>query len=205
MGPMTGDEIAWFGSVTAFALAMAATPGPNNAMVAASGARFGIGRTLPHVLGITLGFPVMVLAVALGAGHVLAAYPWLHVALRWVGVAYMLWLAWQIARPHAAKAEGVAGRRPMGLLPAALFQWVNPKAWLIAVGAVVTYAGEGAPLAKTMAMAAVFGAVTLPAVLFWTAVGAGAARVMRSERALRRFDLLMAGLLVLSLIPILLE
>lgn len=202
---MTADQIAWLGSVSAFALAMAATPGPNNAMVAASGARFGVARTLPHVLGITLGFPIMVLAVAIGAGQILASNPWLHTGLRWVGAAYILWLAWSIARPHAAAIPGSDARRPLGLLPAALFQWVNPKAWIIAVGAVVTYTGEGAPLAQTLSMAAVFGIVTLPAVLFWTVVGAGAARVLRTERALRRFDLAMAALLVASLIPILFE
>ena len=203
---MTADQIAWFGSVFAFALAMAATPGPNNAMVAASGARFGVLRTVPHVLGITLGFPVMVLAVAIGAGQMLAANPWLHTMLRWVGAAYIFWLAWTIARPHHAAEPGrQEGRRPLGLLPAALFQWVNPKAWIIAVSAVVTYTGDGAPLAQTLVMAGIFGIATLPAVLFWTAVGAGAAKLLRSEIALRRFDLFMAALLVASLIPIVFE
>lgn len=201
---MTADQIAWFGSVLAFAMAMAATPGPNNAMVAASGARFGVLRTLPHMLGITLGFPVMLIAVAVGAGQVLAANPWLHTTLRWVGAAYILWLAWSIAQPHPP-ATSAPRRQPLGLFPAALFQWVNPKAWIIAVGAVVTYTGVGAPFRQTLAMAAVFGIVTLPAVLFWTVVGAGAARLLRTERALRRFDLAMAALLVASLIPILFE
>ena len=185
---------------------MAATPGPNNAMVAASGARFGVLRTVPHVLGITLGFPVMVLAVAIGAGQMLAANPWLHTLSRWVGAAYVLWLAWTIARPHHPAQPGAqGGRRPLGLLAAALFQWVNPKAWIIAVSAVLTYTGDGAPLAQTLVMAAVFGIATLPAVLFWTAVGAGAAKLLRSETALRRFDLVMAALLVASLIPIIFE
>lgn len=203
---MQAEQIAWLGSVIAFATAMAATPGPNNTMVAASGARFGVRRTLPHILGITVGFPLMLLAVALGAGGVLAANPWLHDVLRWVGAAYMLWLAWTIARPRqhtGAAAEGA--ERPLALSQAALFQWVNPKAWIIAVGAVVTYTGAGAPLGQTLVLAAIFGAVTLPAVLFWTVVGAGAARLLRTEPALRRFDLAMAGLLVASLIPILFE
>lgn len=204
---MSPEQIAWFGSAAAFALAMAATPGPNNAMVAASGARFGVRRTLPHMLGITLGFPAMLVAVAIGAGQLLAENPWVHAVLRPVGAAYMLWLAWSIARPHAPVALDGSdpGRQPLGLLPAALFQWVNPKAWIIAVGAVVTYSGAGAPLSQTLVMAAIFAAVTLPAVLLWTLVGAGAASLLRSERALRRFDLAMAALLVASLVPMLLD
>lgn len=101
---------AWFGSALAFALSMSATPGPNNAMVTASGATWGFRRTVPHLLGISLGFPAMLVAVALGAGGVLRAHPWLHEALRWVGAAYLLWLAWRIA----VAEPGRTGCRPVG-------------------------------------------------------------------------------------------
>ncbi len=186
---------------------MAATPGPNNAMVAASGASFGFRRTLPHMLGITIGFPIMLVAVALGAGEPLRTLPWLHEALRWVGAAYLLWLAWHIAatRPEAADKRAGASR-PLTFAQAALFQWVNPKAWVIAASAVVTYTSEsGAVLAQAAALAIVFLVVTLPAVAFWTSVGVGAARVLRSPRALRLFNLAMAALLVASLVPLLRE
>ncbi len=197
----------WLLSVLGFAVAMCATPGPNNAMVAASGATFGFGRTVPHVLGISVGFPVMLALVAAGAAEPLRTWPWLREALRWAGAAYMLWLAWHIARaePIVAGAEARAGAaprgRPMTFLQGALFQWVNPKAWVIAGGTVVTYiTATGADFwAQAFVLDAVFLVVTVVFVALWAAVGAGAARVLRTRRAVRRFNWAMAGFLVASL------
>ena len=203
---MTADQMAWLAAASAFAVAMSATPGPNNTMVAASGARFGVQRTVPHMLGISLGFPVMLLAVSLGAGEILQANRWLQTTLRWIGAAYLLWLAWGIARsPTSMDSSGDAGRQPLGFVRAALFQWVNPKAWIIAVGAIVTYTGGERRFDQAMALAVIFAVVCLPCVLFWTSIGAGVARLLKSERALRRFDLTMAALLVASLLPLLFE
>ena len=192
---------------------MSATPGPNNAMVAASGATWGFRRTLPHMLGISLGFPVMLVAVAFGAGELLRTRPWAHDALRWIGAAYLLWLAWHIAvaRPKApAASEGPAdpapaGGRPLGFVRAVLFQWVNPKAWVIAAGAVVTYTTSSghALLAQAALLAAIFLVIILPATALWTLIGVGAARLLRTPRALHRFNLAMAALLVASLLPLL--
>lgn len=207
---MDGDTLTWLLSATAFAVSMAATPGPNNAMVAASGATWGFARTLPHMLGVTVGFAVMIVAVALGAAELLRAQPWIHDVLRWAGAAYLLWLAVKIARARPEPAAAAAARtssRPMSFLQGALFQWVNPKAWVIAVGAVVTYttAGGAAMLGQTVVLATIFLLVTLPALALWTGVGVGAARVLRSPRALRAFNLVMAALLVVSLLPLLRE
>ena len=203
---MVAGELAWFASALAFAVAMAATPGPNNAMVAASGANWGFRRTLPHMLGISAGFPVMLVAVALGAGALLRTRPWVHEALRWVGAAYLLWLAWHIAvaRPQVPVGPTRAGGRPLGFLRAALFQWMNPKAWMAAAGAVLTYTTTGgALLAQAVVLAAIFLVVILPTIALWTLVGVGAARLLRTERALRWFNLAMAALLVASLLPLL--
>jgi threonine/homoserine/homoserine lactone efflux protein len=208
------DGLAWLASATAFAVSMSATPGPNNAMVTASGATWGFRRTLPHMLGISVGFPAMLVAVALGAGEVLRARPWLHEALRWAGAAYLLWLAWKIGTaepepPGAAEARDPnqnGGSRPLSFVQAALFQWVNPKAWVIALGAVAAYttaAGSGLA-AQAAVLAVIFLLVTLPTVALWTLVGVGAARVLRTRRALRAFNLAMAALLVLSLAPMVL-
>ncbi len=205
---MVTERLAWFGSALAFVVAMSATPGPNNAMVTASGAVWGLRRTMPHVVGISIGFPLMVLTVALGAGELLRANPWAQEGLRWLGAAYMLWLAVKIARarPEAVGEQDPRSGRPLSLWQAALFQWVNPKAWVAAIGAVVTYTtGGSALLGEASALAAMFLLVSVPVLLFWTLVGVGAARLLRTPRAMRRFSLAMAGLLVLSLVPLLLE
>lgn len=204
---MGADPAAWLFSATMFALSMSGSPGPNNAMVAASGATFGFVRTLPHILGITVGFPVMLVAVALGAGDALRSFPALHVALKWLGMAYLLWLALKIAtaRPvaHGARPSG----KPLSFWQAALFQWVNPKAWIIALGGVATYtdAGGGAVVAQTIGLALIFLVATFPAVAFWTMTGVGAARLLRTARGLRAFNLTMAALLVASLLMLLYE
>ncbi len=200
---------AWFGSAVAFAVAMSATPGPNNAMVTASGASWGLRRTIPHILGVAIGFPVMVLAVGLGAGEILRSYPWIQEGLRWLGGSYMLWLAAKIARADPMPAETASDEikgRPISFSQAALFQWVNPKAWVAAVGAVVTYTSGGTALAGEAAvLAIIFLAISPPILIGWTLVGVGAARLLRSRRAMKRFNLAMAALLVASLIPLLTE
>jgi threonine/homoserine/homoserine lactone efflux protein len=210
---MAIDLSGWLLPVVAFATAMAATPGPNNVMVAASGATFGFGRTVPHIAGVSVGFPVMMALVAVGAAEPLRNWPWLQEVLRWVGAAYLLWLAWHIATadPAAAVERGKdrASRRgrPMTFLQAALFQWVNPKGWVTAAGAVVTYITATGPefWVQAAVLTVVFLVTTVVFVSMWTGVGAGAARVLRTPRAVRRFNLVMAGLLVLSLIPLFLE
>lgn len=195
----------WFLSAGAFAIAMSATPGPNNAMVVASGATYGFTRTIPHMLGVAAGFPVML--VVLGtAGLPVLTDPRVHAVLKWVGAAYLLWLAWTIAGsdPDPAGPDAPAGTgRPFGFLQAALFQWVNPKAWIIAAGALATYTAqaEGASLTATLLLAILFGLVALPCLAVWTLIGVGTARILKTRRALRRFNLAMAGLLVASLVP----
>ena len=200
---MTEPSLAWFLSATGFALSMSGTPGPNNVMVASSGATFGFARTLPHMIGIAIGFPIMLVAVALGAGQLLQAVSALHTALKWIGAAYLLWLAWHIAAASSAPPEAKATSRPLTMLQAGLFQWVNPKAWIIALGAVATYTNAEGVLGQSLLLAIIFVVVTLPAVAFWTMTGVGAARLLRTERSLRAFNLAMAALLILSLLPLL--
>ena len=212
---MQGDLTAWLFSASTFALSMSGTPGPNNAMVAASGATYGFARTLPHMLGVSVGFPVMLVAVALGGGDLLRTFPAVHDALRWIGVAYLLWLAFRIAaaRPvvPASSASGPAATgassRPLSFLQAALFQWVNPKAWVIALGSVATYtnADGRAVIVQAAVLGAIFLVVTLPTTAFWTMTGVGAARLLRTEQGLRAFNLAMAALLVASLLMLLRE
>lgn len=189
-------------SIVTFAVSMSISPGPNNLMVTASGANFGFVRTIPHMLGVSLGFPVMLLAVGLGLGQALQAWPQVHEVLRYVAAGYLLYLAWRIARagdPGEAEARG----RPFSFLQAALFQWVNPKAWVIALSAVATYVSpDGDTLVEILLIGAVFVVAAFLSLAMWAAFGTLIAGALRSPRALRAFNLGMAGLLVLSLVPV---
>ncbi len=182
----------------AFAFVSSITPGPNNLMIMTSGANFGVARSLPHLLGIALGFGVMIVLVGLGLAQVFEAAPALKLVLAGLSVVYLLWLAWKIA--HAAAPEGVdAAGRPMTFLQAAAFQWVNPKAWTMALTAVTLYTAGG-PFA-VVPVAAVFTLVNLPSVSIWLVMGVQLRRLLTSPARLRVFNWTMAGLLVASLWP----
>lgn len=193
-------------ALAGFAFVLSATPGPNNVMLMASGANFGLRRTVPHMLGISLGHALMVVLVGLGLGAALQAAPWAGAALKVASVAYMAWLAWRIARAAAPEERGAGDRsgggRPFTFLQAAAFQWVNPKAWAMAVGAVSLYAPSGT-LAAVALVAAVFAAVNLPSVSLWAALGTQLRRVLTSPARLRAFNWTMAALLIASLYPVL--
>jgi threonine/homoserine/homoserine lactone efflux protein len=185
-----------------YAFVTSITPGPNNTMVLASGVNHGFGRTIPHVLGISSGFAVMVLAVGFGIGRLFAAAPWLYEALRWIGAAYLLWLAWKIATAHAMDQKTTASR-PMSFWQAAAFQWVNPKAWIMAIGAIATYTPANGGLGTIVVVAALFALVNAPSVAVWAAFGTTLRRWLTDARYVRIFNITMAALLVLSLQPLL--
>ena len=186
-----------------FAVATSVTPGPNNIMVASSAAHNGVRATVSHILGISLGFGAMVVVVGFGVAGPLAAHPAVHAVLRWVGGAWIVWIAWTITRAGSmAFPAGPAGAAPMGFMAAALFQWVNPKAWILAVATTTTYASSESGLAgQILAFAALFAALSIPCTLLWSLLGAGAGRVLRSPMQLRAFNAVMAALLVLSVLP----
>ncbi|MBN2629801.1 MAG: LysE family translocator [Rhodobacteraceae bacterium] len=188
-------------ALVGFAFATSVTPGPNNMMLLASGANFGFRRSVPHMLGISLGHALMVFLLGMGLVQVLTAVPQLNTALKLASVAYMLWLAWRIAH-SAAPREGAVAGRPFTFLQAAAFQWVNPKAWAMALTAVTVYAG-GQGFWAMLTVAAVFCAVNLPSVSVWTVAGRQLRRWLTSNRRLRVFNWTMAVLLVASLWPVL--
>ncbi len=190
-------------TVLPFTVSMSLTPGPNNVMVTASAANFGFRRTIPHMLGVAFGFPLMLLPLAFGFGAVLAAYPAIHRTLNWLGIAYLAWLAWRIAT--AGRAGSASRARPLTALEAALFQWINGKAWVIAVGAITTYTTVGGDLLlESAAIAAVFIPVCFAALAIWAGFGTAIAGWLRSPAALRAFNITMALLLVASLVPLVL-
>jgi threonine/homoserine/homoserine lactone efflux protein len=180
------------------------TPGPNNIMVMTSGVNFGFGRTWPHILGIAIGFTVMVLIVGIGLGVIFDLVPWLYTVLKYVSVAYLLYLAWIIANAGPLE-EADSQARPLTFLEAAAFQWVNPKGWIMAVGAIASYASIlGFPY-NIVLIAGLFGVASCFSVMAWAGLGAGMRRFLRSPRAVRVFNIVMALLLVASVIPVLFE
>lgn len=186
-------------ALVAFAFVTSVTPGPNNLMLLASGVNFGFRRTVPHMLGIGAGFTLMVALVGLGLAPAFEAQPALHTALRAVGAAYMLWLAWRLAHAGPVGNGAPTRGRPMRFLGAAAFQWVNPKAWVMALTAVAAYAGADGGAAGVLPVALVFGAVNLPSVAVWAAFGAALRQALSRPATLRRFNVAMALLLVASL------
>ena len=185
-------------ALAAFAFVTSITPGPNNLMLMASGANFGLRRTVPHMLGVGLGFGFMIVCVGLGLAGLFELFPPAKLALAVLSVLYLLWLAWRIA--HAAAPEAARGvGRPFTFLQAAAFQWVNPKAWSMALTALSLY--STGTLRSVVAVACVFTAVNLPSVSSWTLLGQAMARLLTSPARLRAFNWAMAGLLVASLWP----
>ena len=186
-----------------FAFAMAFTPGPNNIMLMTSGVNFGLRRTQPHRIGVTLGVAFMTMIVGVGVGALIAANPLIYTVLKFGGAAYLLFLAWQIAASGAV--EGVESARPISALEAAAFQWVNPKAWIAVIGGVSAYAALAAFPLNVMVITALFAATTLVSTFIWVVMGASLRRFITNPAIARIFNAAMALLLVVSLFPILFD
>jgi threonine/homoserine/homoserine lactone efflux protein len=204
-------DLNWLVAMSGFAVAMTATPGPNNTMVAASGANNGFRKTLPLMSGVAIGVGVIIMVVA-AVGSPIVQDPRIHVILKWAGLTYLAWLAWKIAsaRPSTptAESDGATQGRPFTFKQGGLLQLVNPKLWVTAAGAVVAYGSAAtASTSITIALlfALIFGIATFASTAMWTLVGVGIGRIARTTRAMRIFNYLMAGLLVASLIPVMFE
>ena len=192
-----------FWSLVGFSVAMTITPGPNNLMVAAAAANYGITDTVPHIAGIAVGFTIMLAIVAAGLGGVVMGVPFLHPIMLWGGAIWMLYLAWKIATAPPPEPNRLK-RPPLGFFGAALFQWVNPKAWMIALGAASEFVIPGRPLAlEAGRIAGVFAIVAIPCILPWAMLGSGTARILNAPHRLRAFNVSMALLLVASVVPML--
>jgi threonine/homoserine/homoserine lactone efflux protein len=186
-----------------FSFVTSITPGPNNMMLLASGVNFGFRRTVPHMLGIGIGFSMMVLLLGLGLGQVFVRFPVIYTVLKYVGAVYLLWLAWKIAQSAPVNGQGKSKAQPMTFVEAAAFQWINPKAWTMAVSALATYLQPAQPMVSAVIIAAFFGAINLPSVSIWALFGVGMRRFLNEPRHVRLFNCAMALLLVGSLWPVL--
>ena len=185
-------------ALAAIAVTMTWTPGPNNVMLTASGATFGLARTFPHAMGVAFGFPVMLFLVAMGLGGLFETYPLIADVLSWVGFAAMLWFSWKIAtaRTDDAPSDHPTASRPLTLWQAAAFQWVNPKAWTFAVWITASYASGGDAIVAILVAALIFLCSGLGSSMAWTAFGAMIGRVLGNGTRMQVFNVAMAMLLL---------
>jgi threonine/homoserine/homoserine lactone efflux protein len=188
-----------------FAIVMFFTPGPNNIMMLSSGLTYGFRRTLPHIAGVVVGFAFMVGAAGLGLGTIFIAFPILQVILKYLGTAYLIWLAISIAMSGQVTPGQDNRRGPMTFWGAAAFQWVNVKGWVMVIGTVTAYAAiAGFPwnIAIQTAISLAMGALSA---LTWTLFGSALRPILKSPRAVRAFNILMAVLLLGSLYPVFMD
>ncbi|MGR5159665.1 LysE family translocator [Vibrio owensii] len=191
-------EYHQLGALALFAFVSTFTPGPNNIMLMTSGANVGFKRTIPHMLGITLGFAAMLILVGIGLMGLFHAYPITHSVLKVISLTYLLYLTYKIAT--SSKTEVKDDYRPMSFLGAVAFQWVNPKGWSMALTAITVYSSGGSWLELAF-IAGIFCLANLPSVTFWTAAGMQLQRWLTTSKRVKGFNYGMAALLLLSTIP----
>ena len=194
-----------FLAVLFFAFSTTITPGPNNVMIMSSGVNYGIKASVPHWLGICLGFPLMVLLIGMGFGAVFERFPHLHQLIKVLGAAYLVWLAWKIASAEPKTIEQ-GKSKPFTFWQAVLFQWVNGKAWVMASGAVAAFTSVGGIYwIEVSVITAAFLVVAFPCVGLWLVCGSALRKVLTQPLFQRIFNIAMAIILVLSIVPVLFE
>ncbi|WP_182026151.1 LysE family translocator [Vibrio rotiferianus] len=191
-------EYHQLGALALFAFVSTFTPGPNNIMLMTSGANVGFKRTIPHMLGITLGFGAMLIMVGIGLMSLFHTYPITHKILKVLSLTYLVYLTYKIVT--SSKTEVKDDYRPMSFLGAVAFQWVNPKGWSMALTAITVYSSGGSWL-ELASIAGIFCLANLPSVTFWTAAGIQLQRWLTTPKRVKGFNYGMAALLLLSTIP----
>jgi threonine/homoserine/homoserine lactone efflux protein len=191
-------------ALTIFAVVTSVTPGPNNTMVLASGVHFGFRRTVPHMLGIALGYGFMLAIIGVGVGTAMSISPLVEVAMRLASGAWMVWVAWSLARSNDAGRDAVR-LRPMTFIEGALFQWVNPKGWVLALSSMALFTKTGDLFADIAIIVAVYVATCIPSSAVWTTFGVSLRRFLAVPWWLRAFNISIALLLLASTLPLIFE
>ena len=189
-------------SIASFGLASTMTPGPNNIMLLSSGLTFGYKRTLPHALGITFGFPLMVICVGLGVGKIFEIFPFIYTTLKVVGISYLLWMAWHIANTKGSLDTANKKDKPFTFLQAALFQWINPKAWVIAITSTAAFITDHQIASiQVMIISSIYFFCAIFSTNSWALGGVMLRRFIQNERFVQIFNITMAVLIVGSILP----
>lgn len=200
---MASDYLSWLVAISSFAFVMTFTPGPNNIMLATSGANFGLKRSMPHVFGVAFGFPAMLVIVAMGIGYVFQ-HPAFSAVLRVVGIIYIIYLAYSIASVN--KLSKNRHKNPIGFWQAAGFQWINPKAWAQAIGATSAYMSlDFNRYAQIFIMALVFIPIGIASSWVWAAFGMRIAAFLNTPAKLKIFNIVMVGALLVTILPVILS
>lgn len=166
----------------------------------ASGVNHGIVKSIPHLLGINIGFPAMVAAIGFGLGNLFIAFPQIYLGIKVVGIAYLLYLAWKIARSSMPDVQ-VESNKPLTFIQAVLFQWVNPKAWVMAIGAIASFTTSEKMISQILVIVATYAIVGGMCIAVWLCAGAAMKRFLQNEKQLKVFNIMMALLLVVSVVP----
>ncbi len=193
-------------SITSFALASTMTPGPNNIMLLSSGLTFGYKRTIPHSMGITFGFPVMVICVGLGVGKLFEIFPFVYNTLKVVGIIYLLWMAWHIANTKGSLNMENKNDKPFTFFQAALFQWINPKVWVVAISSTAAFiTNHQIAFIQVMIISCVYFFCAILSTNSWSLGGVILKRFIQNERLVQIFNITMAILIVGSILPFVFE
>jgi len=189
-----------FTGLTLFAFVSSITPGPNNLMLMTSGANFGFKQTVPHFLGVGIGFTLMIILVGLGLMQLFDSFPVSYDILKVLSIIYLLYLAFKIARSGSLTEQGNEKIKPLTFIQAALFQWVNPKAWTMALTSISIYAPSNSFL-SVLLVAIIFGLINLPCISSWIVLGQKMKLILTDQKRFKIFNITMASLLILSLYP----
>ncbi|HGN3509350.1 TPA: LysE family translocator, partial [Providencia stuartii] len=191
-------NIETFISLSMFSFVTSITPGPNNIMLLASGMNFGLKRTMPHALGVSIGFLVMLIAVGMGVGALIKSSEIVYNILKYLGIAYLLWLAWKTTISRSVGSAKNSNEKPLTLLEAALFQWVNPKAWMMAISGMALYTDSTNPYSSMLLVAVIFSLINFPSVTIWAMFGSELRERLKNPNVLKKFNLIMGLLLAAS-------
>lgn len=194
-------------SITSFTFAGVLTPGPNNIMLLSSGLTFGYKNTIPHILGVVLGFTIMVILVGLGLGAIFETFPIIFTILKFIGISYLFWMAWHIANSKSEiKTKNNQNSKPFTFIQAASFQWVNPKAWFMAITTTVSFVTNPEHgFIQVLIIAFIFMLVGFISTNIWTLGGVYLKKLIKNPLHVKIFNITMAVLIITSVLPVIFE
>ncbi len=199
--------LAMLSSIVVFTLTSSVTPGPNNIIILSSGLTFGYKKTIPHILGVVLGYPFMLILLGLGIGVVLEKFPIVLNILRYVGIAYLFWMAYKIvSNTSSYEVTENSNKKPFSFLQSALFQWVNPKAWIMGLTVISLFVTSSEnSLIQILTIALIYALSIVIGTSLWAIGGVFLKRFLKDAKSVRFFNIILAVFLIVSVVPVMFE